>query len=134
MTGVLWALAVLVLALVTAAVAESKGQSGLLWFVLGLFLPLVSLLVATLLRPTAAPEPVVPSIGQATRSSAVARALHQSPSQSADELMAVVEADANDVLRQLSALEELGLASRGPSGRWSLTERGTRYLTSANTS
>lgn len=134
MTGVLWALAVLVLALVTAIVAESKGQSGLLWFVLGLFLPLVSLLVATVLRPTGAPEPIVPSIGRATRSSAVARALHQSPWQSAHELTGVVEADEDDVLQQLSALEELGLASRGPSGRWSLTERGTRHLAPANTS
>ena len=40
------AVIVVALALVTASVAETKGQSGLLWFVLGLLFPGVSLLIA----------------------------------------------------------------------------------------
>lgn len=132
--GFVGALIVVLLALATASVAESKGQSGLLWFVLGLFFPVVSLLIAALLQPAGPAGPVVPSIEGAARSSPVARALHESPPRSAHEVAALVGADDRDVLRQLSALEQLGLAGRDASGRWSLTERGSRHLGAAQQS
>lgn len=84
--GLLGAVIVVALALVTASVAETKGQSGLLWFVLGLFFPVVSLLIAALLHPTRDASPVVPPVEEAVRSSSVARALLGTPSQSAHEL------------------------------------------------
>lgn len=128
MMGLLWALVVVVLALVTAGVAESKGQSGLLWFVFGLFLPLGSLLVAVLLRPRDRPDSVVPSVEEAVRVSAVARALHGSPSRSAHELTSLLGTGERDVLRQLSALHDLGMAERDTTGRWSLTDLGRSQL------
>jgi DNA-binding transcriptional ArsR family regulator len=130
--GFVGALIVVLLALATASVAEGKGQSGLLWFVLGLFFPVVSLLIAALLRPATEAGPVVPSIEDATRSSPVARALHASPSRSAHELTELVGADEREVRRQLSALEQLGLARRDADGRWSLTALGARHLEAAH--
>ena len=130
--GIVWALIVVLLALLTASVAESKGQSGLLWLVLGLLLPVVSLLVAALLRPAADAGPVVPSIEDAARSSTVARMLNESPSRSAHEGIGLAGVDEREALRQLSALEQLGLAERDASGRWSLTELGARHLAAAH--
>lgn len=132
--AIIGALLVVLLALVAASVAEGKGQSGLLWFVLGLVLPVISLLVAALLQPAGDAGPVVPSIEEAARSSTVARVLHESPSRSAHELTELVGAQEREVVRQLSALEGLGLAERDASGRWSLTELGVRHLAASRQS
>ena len=128
----LGAVIVVALALVTASVAETKGQSGLLWFVLGLFFPGVSLLIAALLDPTGDADPVVTSVEEAVRSSSVARALHGAAPQSAHGLQGQVGEGEREVLRQLSALEQLGLADRDADGRWALTERGAHHLGASN--
>lgn len=128
----LGAMTVVALALVTASVAETKRQSGLLWFVLGLFFPVVSLLIAALLYPTGDPAPVVPSVEEAVRSSSVARALFGTPPLSAYELQGQLGEDEREVLRQLSALEQLGLADRNADGRWALTELGAHHLGASN--
>lgn len=118
-----------VLAVATALVAQRKGQSGLLWFVLGLFLPGVGLIVAALLRPSDDdPGRSVPSVGDAARSSDVARALHGTAPRSAHEIQELIGADEGEVRGQLSALEHLGLAERDASGRWALTDAGTHHL------
>lgn len=130
--GLLGAVLVVAVALVTASVAETKGQSGSLWFVLGLFFPVVSLLIAALLHPTRDASPVVPPVDEAVRSSSVARALLGTPSQSAHELQGQLGEGEREVLRQLSALEHLGLADRDARGRWALTELGAHHLGASN--
>lgn len=130
--GLLGAVIVVVLALATASVAETKGQSGLLWFVLGLFFPVVSLLIAALLNPTGDAASAVPLVEEAVRSSSVARALHGATPQSAHELKGQLGEDERDVLRQLSALKQLNLADRDADGRWTLTELGDHHVGASN--
>lgn len=129
--GLLWASVIMLQALVTAALAERRGQSGLLWFVLGLLFPFLSLVVAALLRSPHDTTPVISSVADAARSSAVARALHRSPSASADAVSSLAGVNPHETRRQLSALQDLGLAERDAGGRWSLTDLGVRHLEGA---
>ena len=127
--GLFGALAVVALALVTALVAEQRGQSGTLWLVAGLLLPGVALLLALLLRPVdAATEARIPTPAEAARRSSIARALAGEPRQSVRQLALAVGADDTTVIRQLSALTALGLARDDATGRWSLTDAGVDAL------
>lgn len=122
--GWVYASGVVLVAPGTAHVAERRGQSGLLWFGLGLLFPGVALLIAAALRPTGPVAPVVPSVGDAARTSLVARHLYESPRRSAHEIATATRVDEREVVLQLAALEGLGLAVRDGAGRWSLTEDG----------
>ena len=130
--GLFGALAVVALAVVTALVAERRGQSGTLWFVAGLLLPGVALLLALLLRPVdAVAEEVVPTPAEAARRSPIARALAGEPRQSVRQLALAVGVDDSTIIRQLGALTALGLAADDVTGRWSLTDAGVDALAEA---
>lgn len=120
------AFAAVLVALATAKVAEDKGRSALLWFVAGLAFPLIALIVVALLGSK--DNEMVPSVGDAVRSSEVAKALQASPDLSAHSLAEQVGPDEREVVRQLSALRELGFARRDDSGRWSLTQAADEQL------
>lgn len=62
----------------------------------------------------------------------MARALHGATPRSARELQDLIGADEREVLRQLSALEQLGLADRDGGGRWTLTELGAHHLAASS--
>jgi hypothetical protein len=126
---VLGALTVVLLATVTAAVAEQKGQRPGLWFLIALFVPVVALLIAVFaLQPVIAADTSWPSAAEAARESPVARALATRPGWSVPALADAVHVDRRTVVGHLQALRSLGLAARDATGEWHLTAEGAAAL------
>ena len=81
-----------------------------LWFVAGLLLPGVALLLAALLRPTGtAGDATIPTPAEAGRRSPIARALAATSSQSVRQLALDLGMDDATVIRHLGALTALDL-------------------------
>ena len=133
---VMWALSlaivvvVVLLAFVTAAVAEKRGQSGIVWFVAGLIAPVLALLLAASLQPVSSSEASLPSASEAARQNAVAQLLASEPGLPEDAVAERTGSTRRAVLEQLSALRSLGYAERDASGRWGLTHQGDRAFRS----
>ena len=132
----MWALSlaivvvVVLLAFVTAAVAEKRGQSGIVWFVAGLIAPVLALLLAASLQPVSSSEASLPSASEAARQNAVAQLLASEPGLPEDAVAERTGSTRRAVLEQLSALRSLGYAERDASGRWGLTHQGDRAFRS----
>jgi hypothetical protein len=128
----MWVLSLFViglLALATAAVAESRGQSGALWFLVGLIAPVVGLLIALVaLEPAGKVETSIPSAPEAARRNPVARLLASEPGLPVDAVTERTGSTDRAVIEQLGALRALGYAERDSSGRWGLTEQGADAL------
>jgi predicted Rossmann fold nucleotide-binding protein DprA/Smf involved in DNA uptake len=91
------------------------------WFVLALFLPLISLLVLLVAFPRQ-PIPPPPTADDAVATSAVARALAEAPERSsAHQLVERTGLSERQVLAELRALTNLGRVTRDDSGRFELT-------------
>lgn len=127
---VLGALTVVLLAAITAAVAEHKGQRAGLWFLLALFAPVIALLLAVVaLQSPGAAEAGWPTAAEAAHDDPVARALAAASRWSVLDLADATRLDRDTVVGRLQALRILGLADRDDTGRWSLTADGTAALT-----
>jgi hypothetical protein len=107
----------LAMAAVVAYVAEGRGQRGGLWFVIGLFLPLISLVVLL----AAFRKPPLPSAEEAVEVSPVARVLAEAPNSSVHALVERTGLSEREVIAQLRALQHLGRAVRDDTGRFTLT-------------
>lgn len=111
---------VLLLATLTAWMAADRGQSPLPWFFLGLFFPLIAILVLLVAFPDAAgTQP--PTVADALGSSPVARTLGGMPGLSAHQLTEQTHLPEAEVLEHLAALRNLGQAQRDETGRWTLS-------------
>jgi DNA-binding transcriptional ArsR family regulator len=127
-----WVLAIIItlmLAAATAAVADSKGQSGALWFFIGLIAPVLGLLIALVaLEPAGRGAKPMPTPAEAARESPVARLLASSPGLSAHAITEHTQSSERAAMEHLAALRSLGLADRDDCGRWRLTDEGTEAL------
>jgi hypothetical protein len=119
-------LAIVVMALATATIAERRGQSALAWFLVALFLPVVALviLLVTVPHDPVGTEGTSPSVVDAVRASPVARALSTQPGVSAHQLARTAALEERDVVGQLRAMRNLELAAPDDGGRWRLTPAG----------
>ncbi len=129
---VTWAVAIIIglsLAAATASVADSRGQNGALWFLIGLIAPLFGLLVALVaLEPTGRGARSMPTPAEAARESPVARLLASSPGLSAHAVAEGIHSTECAVTEQLAALRSLGFADRDDGGRWRLTDEGAAIV------
>jgi hypothetical protein len=107
----------LAMAAVVAYVAEGRGQRGGVWFVIGLFLPLISLVVLLV----AFRRPPLPSAEEAIGISRVAQVLAEAPNSSVHALVQRTGLSEREVVDQLRALQNLGRAVRDDTGRFTLT-------------
>lgn len=115
----------LLLALVTASVAEGKGHNGLPWFFVGLVAPVVGLLIAlVLLEERGSGSTALPTAPEAARASPVARLLASTPGLSVHAVTEATGLTDREVLDQLAALRSLGYAERDEQGKWHLTGDG----------
>jgi hypothetical protein len=104
------------MAAVVAYVAEGRGQRGGLWFVIGLFLPLISLVVLLV----AFRKPPLPTADEAVEASRVAQVLGEAPNSSVHALVQRTGLSEREVIDQLRALQNLGRAVRDDTGRFTL--------------
>lgn len=136
--GAMWvlgAMTVLLLAAVTAAVAEQKGQRPGLWFLIALFVPVVALMLAVFaLQPVVAADTTWPSAAEAARDDPVARALAAGPGRSVAALAEATHVERRTVVGRLQALRTLGLADHDATGRWHLTTEGVAALATGHAS
>jgi apolipoprotein N-acyltransferase len=106
-----------VMAAVVAYVAEGRGQHAGVWFVVGLFIPVISLL---LLLVFFRKQPL-PTVDAAVVASRVAQALGDAPNSSVHALVQCTGLPEREVIDQLRALQHLGRAVRDDTGRFTLT-------------
>lgn len=111
------AILVVVMAAVVAYVAEGRGQPAGLWFVVGLFVPLISLVLLLLLFR----KPPLPTAEEAVAVSPVARVLAGAPGSSVHALVERTGLPEREVADHLRALQRLGRAVRDDTGRFTLT-------------
>jgi hypothetical protein len=128
-----WVLAMVVtllLAALTASVADSKGQNGALWFFIGLIAPVLGSLIALLaLEPAGLGTNPMPTAAEAARDSRVARMLTDNPGLSSQEIAERARSTERDTEQQLAALR---FAARDDRGRWRLTDEGEQALVAAS--
>lgn len=121
----LWIVGWLFLAVTAAMMAEDRGQPPALWFVLGLFFPILALIVlAVAFDRDGVSDPGGLTLADAAGRNPVARALGERPGSSAHQLEQATSMPPKAVTDDLRALRGLGLADRDVSGRWSLTSDG----------
>jgi hypothetical protein len=121
----LWIVGWLFLAVTAAMMAEDRGQPPALWFVLGLFLPILALIVLAIAFDRAGvDDPGELTLADAAGRNPVARALGERPGSSAHQLEQATALPPRTVIDDLRTLRGLGLADRDESGRWSLTGDG----------
>lgn len=120
--GLLWAVVWLLLAATASMMAEDRGQPPSLWFVIGLFFPLLALIVlAVAFDRDGVRNPGEFTLADAAGRTPVARALGERPGSSAHQLEQATSLPPKTVTDDLHTLRGLGLADRDDSGRWSLT-------------
>jgi hypothetical protein len=108
---------VVMMAAVVAYVAEGREQPAGMWFVIGLFIPLISLVLLLVLFR----KPPLPSADEAVAASRVAQALGEAPNSSVHALVQRTGLSEREVIDQLRALQNLGRAVRDDTGRFTLT-------------
>lgn len=124
---VLW----LGLGALTGSLAQNRGQSGVLWLVLGMVAPglaLIALLVFFVYDPGPDGEHAVPAPDEAARTNPVAQALIGRSGSTPAQLAERTDMSASAVKGDLRTLRSLGIARRGDDGRWQLTETGAQSV------
>lgn len=115
----------LLLAATAASMAEDRGQSPALWFVIGLFFPILALIVlAVAFDRHRGDDPRELTLADAARRNPVARALGERPNSSAHQISEATSLPLKAVAGDLRTLRGMGLAARDDTGRWSLTDEG----------
>jgi hypothetical protein len=119
----------LLLAATAASMAEDRGQSPVLWFVIGLFFPILALIVlAVAFDRAGVDDPRELKLADAARRNPVARALGERPHSSVHQISEVTSLPPKAVVGDLRTLRGTGLATRDDTGRWSLTDEGAEAL------
>lgn len=96
---------------------------------LGLLFPFVALIaVAVVVDPREESRPDEADLREGLQHNTVAQALFDHPGVSAHQLAGVCEHPMDEVLEHLTAMEQLGLATRNSAGRWQMTERGRTVM------